>query len=89
MTTETTFRKAGIYVRISQDREGERWGVQAQEEDGRKLAERLGWQVIGVYEDNDVSAFNRRKPRKHWLRLQDDIASGRIDAIIAAHTDRL
>ena len=89
MTTETTFRKAGIYVRISQDREGERWGVQAQEEDGRKLAERLGWQVIGVYEDNDVSAFNRRKPRKEWLRLQDDIASGRTDAIIAAHTDRL
>ena len=89
MTTETTSRKAGIYVRISQDREGERWGVQAQEEDCRKLAERLGWQVIGVYEDNDVSAFNRRKPRKEWLRLQDDIASGRIDAIIAAHTDRL
>jgi site-specific DNA recombinase len=89
MTTETTSRKAGIYVRISQDREGERWGVQAQEDDCRKLAERLGWQVIGVYEDNDVSAFNRRKPRKEWLRLQDDIASGRTDAIIAAHTDRL
>jgi site-specific DNA recombinase len=89
MTTETTSRKAGIYLRISQDREGERWGVQAQEEDCRKLAERLGWQVIGVYEDNDVSAFNRRKPRKEWLRLQDDIASGRTDAIIAAHTDRL
>jgi site-specific DNA recombinase len=89
MTTEITSRKAGIYVRISQDREGERWGVQAQEEDCRKLAERLGWQVIGVYEDNDVSAFNRRKPRKEWLRLQDDIASGRTDAIIAAHTDRL
>jgi DNA invertase Pin-like site-specific DNA recombinase len=89
MTTATTSRKAGIYVRISQDREGERWGVQAQEEDCRKLAERLGWQVIGVYEDNDVSAFNRRKPRKEWLRLQDDIASGRTDAVIAAHTDRL
>ena len=42
MTTETTSHKAGIYVRISQDREGERWGVQAQEEDCRKLAERLG-----------------------------------------------
>ena len=48
-----------------------------------------GRQVIGVYEDNDVSAFSRRKPRKEWLRLQDDIASGRTDAIIAAHTDRL
>jgi hypothetical protein len=37
--------------------------VQAQEEDCRKLAGRLGWQVIDGYEDNDVSAFNRRKPR--------------------------
>jgi site-specific DNA recombinase len=82
-------RRAGIYVRISQDREGERWGVERQEQDCRRLAERLGWQVIDVYDDNDSSAFNRRKARKHWLRLQDDIASGRIDAIIAAHTDRL
>ena len=53
------------------------------------MAERLGWQVIDVYDDNDSSAFDQRKPREHWLRLQGDIASGRIDAIIAAHTDRL
>jgi hypothetical protein len=57
-------RRAGIYVRVSQD------------PDCRRLAERLGWQVIDIYDDNDVSAFNRRKPRKHWIRLQDHIARG-------------
>jgi site-specific DNA recombinase len=85
----TKGRKAGIYVRISQDREGERWGVERQEQDCRKLAERLGWQVIEVYDDNDMSAYNQRKPRPAYRRMWADVESGRIDAIIAVHTDRL
>jgi site-specific DNA recombinase len=89
MMTSAVSRKAGIYVRISQDREGERWGVQRQEEDCRKLAERLGWQVAGVYDDNDMSAYNQRKPRPAYKRMWADVESGRIDAILAVHTDRL
>ena len=82
-------RRAGIYVRISQDREGERWGVQRQEEDCRKLAARLGWQVVEVYDDNDMSAYNQRKPRPAYQRMWAEVESGRIDAILAVHTDRL
>lgn len=85
----TEGRKAGIYVRISQDREGERWGVQRQEEDCRKLAARLGWQVVEVYDDNDMSAYNQRKPRPAYQRMWAKVESGRIDAILAVHTDRL
>jgi site-specific DNA recombinase len=84
-----TTRSAGIYVRISQDREGERWGVQRQEEDCRALAARLGWRVVEVYDDNDMSAYNQRRPRPEYKRMWTDVESGRIDAIIAAHTDRL
>jgi site-specific DNA recombinase len=79
---------AGIYVRISQDREGAGLGVKRQEEDCRALAKRLGWRVADVYVDNDVSAYSG-KPRKDYARLLADIRSGKIKAVLAWHTDRL
>jgi DNA invertase Pin-like site-specific DNA recombinase len=82
-------RKAAVYVRISRDREGAGLGVQRQEQDCRGLAERLGWHVIGVYCDNDVSASDRRRKRKDYLRLCDDLKAGRVDAILTWHMDRL
>jgi DNA invertase Pin-like site-specific DNA recombinase len=42
-----------------------------------------------VYCDNDVSASDRRKKRKEYLRLCDDVKAGRIDAILTWHMDRL
>ncbi|HEX4062057.1 MAG TPA: recombinase family protein [Streptosporangiaceae bacterium] len=78
-----------IYVRISQDREGAGLGVSRQEEDCRGLcARRDGWQVMGVYADNDVSAYSG-KPRPEWIRLLADIAAGNVDAICCWHVDRL
>ncbi|MEV0583029.1 recombinase family protein [Nonomuraea sp. NPDC050310] len=51
-------RRAAIYCRISQDREGAGLGVARQEADCRKLVELRGWNVAGVYPDNDVSAYS-------------------------------
>lgn len=79
---------AGIYVRISDDREGRELGVQRQEEDCRKLADRLGWRVVDVYADNDISAFSG-KERPGYERLLGDVETGRINAILAWHNDRL
>ena len=79
---------AAIYVRISQDRNGEGLGVGRQEEDCRALAERLGWKVTELYTDNDVSAFSS-KPRPAYRRLLADIEAGRIHGVIVWHTDRL
>lgn len=79
---------AAIYVRISQDREGAGLGVQRQEEDCRALAKRLGWRVVDVYVDNDMSAYSG-KPRKHYVRLLADIEAGKVAAVVAWHTDRL
>ena len=62
-TRKKTTRSAGIYVRISQDRGGAGLGVERQEEDCRALAQRLGWAVVEVYCDNDLSAFTgKRRP---------------------------
>jgi site-specific DNA recombinase len=80
--------RAAIYVRISYDRTGAGLGVARQEEDCRALCARRGWEVVCVYCDNDVSAYSG-KPRKEWRRLHADIATGRIDAIVCWHVDRL
>ncbi|MDW4902909.1 recombinase family protein [Streptomyces californicus] len=82
-------RRVGIYVRISDDREGGGLGVKRQEDDCRLLAASVGWKVVEVYVDNDVTAADRRKKRKDYLRMLADIESGRIDAIVSWHPDRV
>lgn len=81
--------RAGIYVRISQDRTGESGGVKRQEEDCRVLAQQLGWDVADVYQDNDVSASRRNIRRPAYERLWADVDSGRIEAVLAYHPKRL
>ncbi|MFI7677880.1 recombinase family protein [Actinophytocola sp. NPDC049390] len=83
-----TVRKVGIYVRISRDRVGAGLGVDRQEQDCRDLAKRLGWPVVSMYSDNDVSAYSGRK-RPSYERLLADIGAGRITAVVAWHADRL
>jgi DNA invertase Pin-like site-specific DNA recombinase len=79
---------AAIYLRISQDQAGDSAGVTRQGEDCRALADELGWQVGEIYVDNDVSATTT-KPRPSYQRMLVDIRHGRVNAIIAWHTDRL
>lgn len=83
-----TTRRVAIYVRISRDKTGAGLGVERQEQDCRELAERLGWTVVAVYTDNDLSAYSG-KPRPGYLALLDSISAGAVDAVIAWHSDRL
>jgi site-specific DNA recombinase len=83
-----TKTRAAVYVRISKDKTGAGLGVARQQKDCRVLADRLGWTVAGVYEDNDLSAYSG-KPRPAYLRMLEDIRAGRIDAVLTWHTDRL
>jgi site-specific DNA recombinase len=81
-------RRAVIYTRISSDPKGERAGVQRQETDCRELVERLGWDLVEVYSDDDVSAYSGKR-RPGYERLVDDLEAGRVDAVVAWHPDRL
>ena len=83
-----TTRSAGIYVRISRDRAGAGLGVERQEQDCRALADQLGWAVVDFYSDNDISAYSGKR-RPDYERMLADISAGRINAVIAWHTDRL
>lgn len=81
-------RRAGLYMRISRDQTGEALGVARQEEDCRTLAQTLGWEVVEVYVDNDISATSG-KPRPRYRQMLTDLDAGTIDAIVAWHPDRL
>ncbi|MGW3305921.1 recombinase family protein [Streptomyces sp. NPDC001073] len=89
MKTTARVRRAGIYVRISDDREGAGLGVKRQEDDCRRHAASLGWNVVELYDDNDMSASNRRKKRQGYHRMLADMKSGHIDAVVVWHPDRL
>jgi site-specific DNA recombinase len=52
------------------------------------LVTRLGWELVGVYTDNDVSA-TRGKVRPEYERLLADIAGGKVDAVAVWASDRL
>lgn len=80
--------RAVIYCRISQDRTGAVLGVDRQREDCEALAERMGWDVLEVYVDNDVSAFSG-KLRKDYRRMLADLDEGKATIVIVWHTDRL
>lgn len=83
-----TVRAAAIFTRISSDQEGSGLGVKRQRVDCQALVERLGWPVVEVYSDNDISAHGGKR-RPAYLRMLDDIRVGRVDAVVIYHMDRL
>ena len=82
-------RRAAIYTRISLDETGEGLGVQRQLEDCLALADRIGWEVVAHYDDNDRSAYNHRKPRPGYQALLEAMRAGEFEALLCWHTDRL
>src|SRR4051794_17470174 len=80
--------RAGVYARISSDREADGLGVERQMEDCARLAERKGWRVVGQYVDNDVSAWSG-KGRPEYARLLADLQAGTINGLLVYDLDRL
>ncbi|MEU9913149.1 recombinase family protein [Streptomyces sp. NPDC051001] len=93
--------RAVLLVRISDDKAQDAKGVGRQEDDGRALADRLGWQVAEVVVENDVSAYRRRKIklpdgssalrtlRPGFRAVLDKLASGERDGLLAYDLDRV
>jgi DNA invertase Pin-like site-specific DNA recombinase len=80
--------KAAIYARISSDPTERKVGVTRQLDDGRAIAEQLGWTVLDTYVDNDRSAKDG-KHRPDFERLLTDVDAGLVDAVVAWDNDRL
>ena len=79
--------RTAVYCRISDDRRGLGLGVQRQHQDCHELARRNGWQVVGTFVDNDISAYSgKRRPR--YAALMAAVDAGEIDVVVAWDPDR-
>jgi DNA invertase Pin-like site-specific DNA recombinase len=87
---DTSEHRSGIYLRISDDKEGLELGVGRQQEDCLSLSDRLHRVAYKIYKDNDISASTRsRRTRPDYQQLLADARAGLIDTIIAYTTSRL
>jgi site-specific DNA recombinase len=88
-TTSSTNPRAAVYCRISQDAEATGLGVERQRKACRRLATQRGYEIVETYTDNDLSAYDGRKPRPGFEAMLDAAKGGRLDVILAYHPDRL
>ncbi|MGI8701631.1 MAG: recombinase family protein [Nocardioidaceae bacterium] len=80
--------RALVYLRQSLDRTGLGAAVDRQREDCLKLCEERGWEVVGTFVDNDVSASSA-KPRPSYTRMLEAVSRGEAEIVVAWHVDRL
>lgn len=71
------------------DRSGERLGVERQESACRRVAEERGWNIVEVFSDPSVSAFDAKAHRPGYERLRRAYADGRFTALVVWDLDRL
>ncbi|HUO69293.1 MAG TPA: recombinase family protein [Solirubrobacteraceae bacterium] len=79
---------AGIYARISSDRDGDGLAVGRQLVDCEAKAAENGWAVADRYVDSDISAYSG-KDRPEYRRLIADIDAGLVNGVIVYNLDRL
>ncbi|MEN8602308.1 recombinase family protein [Microbacterium rhizosphaerae] len=82
-------RDAALYLRISMDRRGDGMAVDRQRDLATKLAKERGWNLVGEYVDNSISASRINVVRPAYNQLVADYEAGKLGAIIAYDLDRL
>src|SRR5271165_1258047 len=78
--------RAVIYSRIS-EADGDAMGVGRQVDLCKAEIERRGWELVGVYEDNDISAVGKTRPE--YDMLLRDLPSGAFDVVVATEQSRI
>jgi site-specific DNA recombinase len=82
--------RAAIYCRLSKNRRGKKANVHDQERDCRDYIDSQGWDFVGSYVDDGISASDKsEKPRDAFLRMMGDLRAGLIDVIVASEFTRL
>lgn len=86
---EASRTRVGVYARISDDKDGTQTATARQMADARLMAERKEWEVVDVFEDIDLSAFNIKAKRPEFERMLEAIRTQEIDGVIVWKLDRL
>lgn len=83
--------RVALYLRISEDPNDTRLGIDRQRQDGMAVAERKGWAVVETedYTDNDVSAYRRGVVRPGFENMLRDLSAGLLDGAVVYDLDRL
>lgn len=86
MTTKSV-KKAAIYARISKaDSDVDK--VENQISELRKLAKGAGYDVVAIFEDDDISAYKGINVRPGWARLLRAIEKQQFEVILATEMSR-
>ena len=88
MSNATYPKRAAIYARISDDREGKGTNVDIQIKACQELAERLGWEVAHVFRDDSKSAYSGKR-RPQYQEMLQGIRDGLYDGLLVWGNDRL
>lgn len=79
----------GVYLRISDDRDGEQTATERQLEDCNRFAAGQGWNVADVFEDVDLSAYQKTVKRPEFERMLTAVRDRQIGGVLAWKLDRL
>jgi DNA invertase Pin-like site-specific DNA recombinase len=76
-------KRVGIYVRVSTDGQS----VANQQRELEAVAQRHGWEVVGIFSDHGVSGTNEQRPA--LTKLLHAVARKDVDVVAAWSVDRL
>ena len=78
-----------IYTRVSHEDAEQPSSTRRQELACREFAQARAWDIVDVYEDIDVSAYDRRVRRPAFDRLMRTVAGGQVNGVLVWKLDRL
>lgn len=79
-------KRAALYVRQSLD---VKEGIDRQIDKCKSLVKLREWDIVEIFEDNDVSASKPRGPGTAWARMLEAASNDEFDVLVAVNLDRL
>ncbi|QBP06974.1 putative serine integrase [Virgibacillus phage Mimir87] len=80
--------KTAVYIRVSTDEQvNEGYSISAQKQKLKAFCVSQGWDVVGLYADEGISAKDTNRP--YLQRMIQDIKNGEIECVLVYRLDRL
>lgn len=81
--------RCALYDRVSTENQAENGiSLDTQKDALTEYARSHGYEIVGYYSDEGITARKKMQNRKELLRLLDDVKRGRVDLILVTKLDR-